>query len=175
MVLLWLFLCTVLWCTCCKNQAQHATPKVMLTMWIIGMAFPDCQRMMVRVWLTVCDSVLIEQAASSLLWDLVTPVENNYQLRSQHGTSNRSSTFHTCWTPANRAAFVLKTPLTRQRTEQRLKKIWFTVLHHHRNKTILYAQQRSLFTLKAWPHIITSNITILRGTQCLNDAFIYNF
>lgn len=76
-VLLWLFFCTVLWCTYCKNQAQHATPKVMLTMWIIGMAFPDSQRVVVRVWLTMCDSVLMEQAAPSLFWDRWKTITNS--------------------------------------------------------------------------------------------------
>lgn len=71
-----------------QNQAQHAAPKVMLTMWIIGMAFLESQRVMVRVWLSMCDSVLMEQAASSLFWDFVAPVENNYQVWSQQGTSN---------------------------------------------------------------------------------------
>lgn len=31
----------------------------------------------------------------ALRWDSVAPVENNYQLCSQQGTSNHSSAFHT--------------------------------------------------------------------------------
>lgn len=74
----------------------------------------------------------------------------------------------------NTCEHFLRIPLTRQETEQRLKKIWFTVLHHHRNNTSLYAQQRSVLTLRASLHIITSNITTLMDTECLNDTFIYD-
>ena len=45
---------------------------------------------------------------------------NNYQVCSQQGTSNHSSPFHTCWTPAN--TFVLNTLRTEQGTEQRFNK-----------------------------------------------------
>lgn len=143
---LWVFLCASLLWACCKNRALPVTPKVVLTVWIIGMAFPQSQRVTVRIWFTVCNSIagtspafvsydtIRRQLSCGTLWQRWKTIINSC---SQQGTSNHWSTFNTCWTPANTLSFVPKPPLTRQGAEQRFKKTLFTVFRHHSNKTIL--------------------------------------
>lgn len=50
------------------------------------------------------------------------------QLCCQQGTSNHSSTFHTCWTPANTVPFILKPPLTRQGAEHKKHLVYCVAL-----------------------------------------------
>lgn len=141
---LWVFLCACLFWVCCKNRALPVTPKVALTVWIIGMAFPQSQRVTVRIWFTVCNSIAgmsrafvsydTIRCSYGTLWQRWKTIINSC---GQQGTANHWRTFNTCWTPANTLSFVLKPPLTRQGTEQRFKKTLFTVFHHHSDKTIL--------------------------------------
>lgn len=98
-------LCASLLWACCKNRALPVTPKVVLTVWIIGVAFPQSQRVTVRIWFTVCNSIagmsrafvsydtIRRQRSYGTLWQQWKTIINSCR---QQGTSNHWSTFNTC-------------------------------------------------------------------------------